>query len=137
MKENITAEQGQKRHDELRGRNTVDVDALPRIVTKPGQTWYNKAGPVTLDELMQKAGALYMQGKKGHGGATDNQQALEPEAGIPWPKRCLVSSPMLKRVACWTSSPRLKVVILRPLRRQRVQAESVCDETTMRWTKLG
>jgi hypothetical protein len=59
----------------------------------------NKAGPVTLDELMQKAGALYMQGKKGHGGATDNQQALEPEAGMPWPKRCLVSSPMLKRVA--------------------------------------
>jgi hypothetical protein len=40
VKENITAEQRQKRHDELRGRNTVDVDALPRIVTKPGQTWH-------------------------------------------------------------------------------------------------
>jgi hypothetical protein len=42
----------------------------------------NKSGPVTLDELIQKAGALYMQGKIGPGGATDNQQALEPEAGI-------------------------------------------------------
>jgi hypothetical protein len=40
VKENITAEQGQKRHDELRGRNTADADALPRIVTKSGQTWY-------------------------------------------------------------------------------------------------
>jgi hypothetical protein len=79
-----------------------------------------------------------MQGKIGPGGATDNQQALEPEAGIhSLAETPLVSSPMLKRVAYWTSSPRLKVAILRLLRRQRVRAESVCDETTMRRTKPG
>lgn len=58
VKENIATEQRHKRHDEPRGRNTVDVDALPRIVTRPGQHGINNDGAVILDKLIQKAGAL-------------------------------------------------------------------------------
>jgi hypothetical protein len=66
----------------------------------------NNTGAVILDEVIQKVGALYMQGEIGHGDATDNQQVLELEAGI----HSLIESlhDLVTNVEeRWTSSPRL------------------------------
>jgi len=82
VKGDIAADNIPKRHDEPQCRNTIDVDALLRVIAKPGKSDKANAAGVSLDELIRKVEALYAQKEILHLDASDNQQVEGPRAGI-------------------------------------------------------